>query len=107
MSGAAGKNFAIAALHSTEADRRERKRQRRRFTENGGLGAAIADIVEDALAKRDALQTGAVGMQRLLGIGAGLGIIDEGARDLAVGELPQVLNAGDCSHPPSTPGTTY
>jgi hypothetical protein len=41
-------------LHPTQADRRQRQRQRRRFAKNGGFGAAAGDIVEDALAKRDA-----------------------------------------------------
>ena len=62
------------------------------------------DVAQDALAQFDALEIGAVGAQRLLGIGAGFGIIDERARHLAVRGLPQVLDAGHGFHA-AFPGT--
>ena len=43
-------------------------------------------------------EVGAVGPQRLLGIGAGLGVVEEHLRHLAPRELPQVLDAGDGAH---------
>ncbi len=98
MRGAAGQDLAVAVLHAAQSDRRERKRQRRGLAEDGGLGAAIGDVEQNALAQLDALEIGAIGAQRLLGIGAGLGIIDERARHLAVGGLPQVLDAGHGLH---------
>ena len=98
MSRTAGENFAVAMLHSTQPDWRQRQRQRSRFAENSGAGGAIADVMKDPLTKRDALEIGAVGMQRLFGIRAGLGVIDECARDFAVRELPQVLDTGDGRH---------
>ena len=60
--------------------------------------AARGHVEQDALAQLDALEIGAVGAQRLLGIGAGVGIIEEGARHLAVGGLPQILDAGHGFH---------
>ena len=57
-----------------------------------------ATSTQDALAQLDALEIGAIGAQRLFGIGAGLGIIDERARHLAVGDLPQVLDTGHGFH---------
>ena len=45
-----------------------------------------------------ALQVGAVGAQRLLRIGARLGIAEEGARHPAPGDLPKVFDAGHPLH---------
>ena len=59
---------------------------------------ALRHVDQHALAQLDALQVGAVGAQRLLRIGAGLGIVEEGARNLAAGSLPQVLDAGHGPH---------
>jgi len=63
-------------------------RQPRLLAEDRRLGAAAGDVVQDALAQRDALEVGAVGAQRLLGIGAGFAVIDERPRHLAVVGLP-------------------
>ena len=78
-----------------EADRRERERQRHRLADDGGGEIAARHVDQHALAQLDPLEIGAVGAQRLLRIGAGLGIVEEHPRDLAAGELPQVLDAGD------------
>src|SRR5690348_17424045 len=94
-------------LHSAQPDWRQRQRQRGRFAENSGLGGAIADVVEDPLTKRDALEIGAVGMQRLLGIRAGFGVIDECARNFAVRELPQVLDRKSTRLNSSHPSISY
>ena len=51
-----------------------------------------------ALAQLDALQIGAIGAQRLLCIGAAIGIFEERARHLAAGSLPQVFDAGPGLH---------
>ena len=55
-------------------------------------------VHQHALAQPDLFQIGAVGAQRLLVIGAAFGVIVKGARNLAAGELPQVLDAGDGRH---------
>ena len=85
-------------LHAAQSDRRQRQRQRRRLAEDRRRGAALADVEQDALAQLDTFEIGAVGAQCLLGIGASLGIIDERARHLAVGGLPEVLDAGHGFH---------
>ena len=56
------------------------------------------DVDQDALAQLDALEIGAVGAQRLLGIGAAVGIVEERLRHPAARGLPQVLDAGHGSH---------
>ena len=98
LRGAARQDLAVAVLHAAKPDRRQRERQRRGLAEDRGLGAAIGDVEQDALAQLDAFEIGAVGAQRLLGIGAGFGIIDKRARHLAVGGLPQILDAGHGFH---------
>ena len=59
---------------------------------------ALRHVDQHALAQLDALEVGAVGAQRLLRVGAGLGIIEERAWHLAAGHLPQVLDAGHDAH---------
>ncbi len=59
---------------------------------------ARGDVDQDALAQLDGFEIGAVGAQRLLGIGAAVGIFEERPRHLAAGGLPQVLDAGHGFH---------
>ena len=73
----AGENLAVAMLHAAQPDRRQRQRQRGRLAQDGGRGAAPGNIDQNALAQLDALEIGAVGAQRLLRIGAGVGIFEE------------------------------
>ena len=60
--------------------------------------AARRDVDQDALAQLDGFEIGAVGAQRLLGIGAAIGIFEKRPRHLAAGGLPQVLDAGHGFH---------
>src|SRR5262249_2968233 len=48
----------------------------------------------------DAFEVFAIGAQRLLRIGAGLGVVEEGARHLAAGGPPQGFDAGHGAHAP-------
>ena len=98
LRGAAGENFAVAVLHAAQPDRRQDQRQRRRLAEDGGRGRARGNVDQDALAQLDGFEIGAVGAQRLLGIGAAVGIFEERPRHLAAGGLPQVLDAGHGFH---------
>ncbi len=91
---AAGQYLTVAVLHAGQPDRRQRQRQRCRLAQDRGLGAAAGDVMQDALAQPDAIEIGAVGAQRLLGIGPRLTVVDEGARHLAVISLPQIFDAG-------------
>ena len=50
-----------------------------------------------ALAQLDGLEIGAVGAQRLLVIGAAVGVVEKGTRNPAAGERAQVVDAGDNS----------
>ena len=98
LRGAAGQDFAVAVLHAAQPDRRQRQRQRDRLAEYRGVGAAAGDVDQNALAQLDAFEIGAVGAQRLLRIGAAVGIFEERARHLAAGGLPQILDAGHGFH---------
>ena len=73
-------DFAVAVLHAAQPDRGERDRQRRLLPDNGGGQVALVDIDQHALAQLDPLHVGAVGAEGLLGIGAGIDILEEGAR---------------------------
>ena len=101
---AAGQNLAVTMLHPAKPDRRQRQRQRDRLAEDRGVRAAIGHVDENALAQLDGLEIGAVGVERLLGVGAAFGIFEERARHPAAGGLPQVLDAGHGFHGWQFPG---
>ena len=84
--------------HAAEPDRPEGERQRHRFSQDGGRGAALVDVAQDALTQFDLLEISTVGAQRLLVVGASIGIIEEHFRDVAARTLPQVGDAGQCFH---------
>src|SRR5262249_59333397 len=65
---------------------------------DGGGEVAPGDVDQNALAELDLLQVIAVGAQRLLGIGAAIGIVEERLRDAAPVQLAQILDAGDMLH---------
>jgi hypothetical protein len=48
-------------LHAKQSHRRQDQRQRCIFAENRGRGIALRDVDQDALAKLDGLEIGAVG----------------------------------------------
>jgi hypothetical protein len=87
-------NFAVAIHHAAEPDRAERERHRHLFAEDGGRGVALVDVEQDPLAQLDLFQIGAIGPQRLLRVGAGLGVVEEHLRYVAPRALPQVLDGG-------------
>ena len=66
--------------------------------DDGGGEAARGDVDQHALAQLDRFEVGAVGAQRLLVVGAAVGVIEKRARNLAAGKLPQVVDAGDVFH---------
>ncbi len=103
MGGAAGVNLAVAMLHAAQPDRRQDQRQRRRLTEDGGGEIAFRDIDQDALAELDLLKIVAVGAQRVLGIGAAIGVVEKRLGHLAHMDLAQILDAGDVFHECSRP----
>ena len=98
LRGAASEDFAVTVLHAAKPDRRQRQGQRRRFAEDGGVRAPLGDVDEDLLPQLDAFEIGAVGIQRLLGIGAPIGIFEERPRHLAAGGLAQILDTGHRFH---------
>ena len=98
LRGAAGVNFAVAMLHAEQPDRRQDQRQRRRLAENGGGEIALGHVDQDALAELDRFEIVAVGAQRLLGIGAAVGVVEERLGHLAHVKLAQILDAGDVLH---------
>ena len=93
-------------LHAGQPDRREDQRHRRRLAENAGRQIALRDVDQDALAELDLLQVVDVGAQRLLGIGAAIGVVEERLRHLAHVNLAQILDAGDVLHERSSPSGT-
>jgi hypothetical protein len=56
------------------------------------------DIDENALAQLDPLQIGAIGVERLLGIGPPFGIVEERARNPAARGFSQIFDTGHGSH---------
>ena len=93
LRGTACQDLAVAVLHAAQPDRRQRERQRDFFAEDGCGELALRHVDQHALAQLDVLEIAAIGVQRLLRIGAGLGVVEEGARHPAAGYLPQVLDA--------------
>ena len=77
-----------------------RQRKRGPLADDGGREIALRHVDQHALAQLDALEVLAIGAQRLLRIGAGFGIVEEGARHPASGKLPQILDAGHGAHMP-------
>ena len=59
---------------------------------------AVVDVDQHALAQLDGFEVGAVGAERLLVVGAAVGIFEKGARNPPAGELAQVFDAGDDFH---------
>ena len=98
VGGVRRQDLAVAVLHAAEADRRERERRRHFLPDDGGGEAARGDVHQHALAQRDRFEVGAIGAQRFLVIGAAVGVIEKGARNLAAGEVAQVFDAGDVLH---------
>ena len=85
-------------LHPAQPDGRERERQRNLLAQDGGREVALVDIDQHPLAQLDAFEVGTIGAQGFLRIGAGLRIVEEGARHLAAGGLPQILDTGEGAH---------
>ena len=96
-------NLAVAMLHAEQSDRRQDQRQRSGLAEDGGREIALGDVDQDALAKLDLLQVVMIGAQRLLRIGAAVGIVEERLRHAALVKLAQILDAGDVLHERSRP----
>ena len=90
-------------LHAEQADRRQDQRQRGGLAEDRGREIALGDVDQDALAELDLLQIVAVGAQRVLGIGAAVGIVEKRLRHPALVQLAQIFDAGDVLHGRSRP----
>ncbi len=87
----------------SKPDRRQDQRHRGGLAEDGGGEIALGDVDQNALAELDLLQIVAVGAQRILGIGAAVGIVEESLRHAALVQLAQILDAGDVLHERSRP----
>ena len=98
LRGAAGMNLAVAMLHAEQADRRQDQRHRGGLAEDRGGEIALGDVDQDALAELDLLQILGIGAQRVLGIGAAVGIVEERLRNPALVQLAQIFDAGDVLH---------
>src|SRR5258705_9324278 len=85
-------------LHAQQPDRGEYQRHRRGLAEYRGGEIALGDIDQYALAKLDRFEIGAVGAQRVLGIGTAVGVIEKRFRHAALVQLAQILDAGDMFH---------
>ena len=101
LGGAAGQDLAVAPLHAAQPDRRQRERQRCRLARDGGAQIALRHVHQHALAQLDALEVRAVDPQRLLRVGATVGIVEEHSGDPAARLQPHVLDAGHHAHGPA------
>ena len=101
LGGTAGENFAVADLHAGRADRAPGSAACLPASPRM-VGALVAhgDVDEDALTEFQRLEVGAVGAQRLLGVGAVIDIVEERLRHLAPVQFAQILDAGDVFHCP-------
>jgi hypothetical protein len=95
---AAGMNLAIAVLHAEQPDRRQDERHRGGLAQNIGLQIALGDVDQNALAELDLLQVVAIGAQRLLRVGAAIGVVEKRLGHTALVQQAQVLDAGDVLH---------
>ena len=93
MRGAAGVDLAVGILHAGEAGRRDRERQRKLLAQHRGLQAALRHVDQHALAQLDRLHVVDIGVARMLGVGAGLHVVEEHARHVAARHPPQVFDA--------------
>ena len=100
---AAGVDLAVAMLHAEQADRRQDQRHRGGLAEDRGREIALGDVDQDALAELDLLQVVGIGAQRVLGIGAAVGIVEKRLGNAALVQLAQILDAGDVLHGRSRP----
>ena len=91
-------DLAVAVLHAGEPHRRQDQRRRDLLPEDGGGEAACGHVHQHPLAQLDGFQIGPVGAQRLLLIGAAVGIVEKGAGNPAPRQRAQVVDAGHGGH---------
>ena len=96
-------NLAVAMLHAEQADRRQDQRHRGGLAEDRGGEVALGYVDQDALAELDLRKILGIGAQRVLGVGAAIGIVEERLGNPALVQLAQILNAGDVLHGRSGP----
>ncbi|MNZ75338.1 hypothetical protein D3C78_938120 [compost metagenome] len=77
-------DFAASGVHAGQADRRQGHRHAQRFVEQLGLKAQLGHVFQHALAQGDAGQVFDVVTQRVLGVGATVGVVEQKRRQLAL-----------------------
>ncbi|MNT28093.1 hypothetical protein D3C72_1637540 [compost metagenome] len=90
-------HFATAGEHARQPYRRQYDGHRQALIEQGGFQAQCFDVLEDALAQADVRQIGAVGPQRVLGIGSAIDVVEQKTRELATGCLA-IVGCGRNDH---------
>jgi len=95
LSGTRSGDFAITMRHSRHADRPQCERERDFFAEKRLRKFAVRGASQHVLANFDLRQIVAIGGERRFGIRAGLVIVHEVARNLAMRDPAQIIDAGD------------
>ena len=88
-------HFTASRIHAGQPDGAEDDRHRQFRAEQMGAQAQVVDIAQDALAQADLGQVRTVGAQRVLGVGAAVDVIEQKARQLALGRSAVVGSGRD------------
>ena len=96
-------HFTASRIHAGQADRAKDDRHRQFGTEQLGGEAQVVDIAQDALAQADLGQVRTVGAQCVLGVGTAVDVIEQKARQLALGRSA-VIGSGRDDHQQCLPG---
>ena len=88
-------HFTASRIHAGQADRAKDHWHRQFGTEQLGGEAQVVDIAQDALAQADLGQVRTVGAQCVLGVGTAVDVIEQKARQLALGRSAVVGSGRD------------
>ena len=91
-------DFTVAELHAGRPNRGEDERQAGFLADDGGGKVARRNVDQNSLSEFDLPQVLAVGAQRLLGIGASIGVVEKCLWHLSHMDLAQIFYAGDMLH---------
>ena len=91
-------DLAVAMLHAEQAHGSEDQRHRGGLAEDRGRKIALGNVDQDTLAELDLRKILGIGAQRVLGVGAAVGIVEKRLGNPALVQLAQILNAGDVLH---------
>ena len=77
-------DFTTAGEHAGQADRRQAHRHGHLLAEQFGGQVQFGHVLQHALAQFDVRQVGDVAAQRVLGVGAAIGVMEQEGRQLAL-----------------------